>query len=226
MDHLRRLGRRVGGGSPSSTARSSCGINLFDTADVYVRGGAERALGAALRSLPREQVVVATKVMGRVWDGPLGAGLSRKHIFDAHGPEPEAARPRLRRPLSAPRARQDARRSRRRCARSRTWCARARRATSASRTSTSIRRCSRRAVAIQKARGWERFVSSQPRYNLLEPRIESEHMPFCKRNGIGLIVYSPLAPGRAHQQVRGRSRSRGQPRRPGRSSTSSRRRRR
>src|SRR5512147_2337262 len=59
------------------------GINLFDTADVYVRGGAERALGAALKGLPREQLVVATKVMGRVWEGPLGAGLSRKHIFDA-----------------------------------------------------------------------------------------------------------------------------------------------
>src|SRR5262245_11983613 len=59
------------------------GVNLFDTADVYGRGTAERALGKALQSLPREQVVVATKVMGRVWDGPLGAGLSRKHIFDA-----------------------------------------------------------------------------------------------------------------------------------------------
>src|SRR5580765_3849740 len=59
------------------------GINLFDTADVYVRGGAERVLGKALRELPREQIVIATKCMGRVWDGPLGAGLSRKHIFDA-----------------------------------------------------------------------------------------------------------------------------------------------
>src|SRR5215831_232605 len=59
------------------------GINLFDTADVYVRGGAETLLGKALTGLPREQLVIATKVMGRVWDGPLGAGLSRKHIFDA-----------------------------------------------------------------------------------------------------------------------------------------------
>ena len=59
------------------------GINFFDTADVYVRGAAERALGGAIQALPREQIVIATKVMGRVWDGPLGAGLSRKHIFDA-----------------------------------------------------------------------------------------------------------------------------------------------
>ena len=45
------------------------GINLFDTADVYGRGTAERALGKALESLPREQVVVATKVMGQSPDG-------------------------------------------------------------------------------------------------------------------------------------------------------------
>ena len=59
------------------------GVNLFDTADVYVRGAAESVLGEALRGLPREQLVIATKCMGRVWDGPLGAGLSRKHVFDA-----------------------------------------------------------------------------------------------------------------------------------------------
>src|SRR5262245_49182242 len=59
------------------------GVNLFDTADVYVRGEAERALALGIKDLPREQIVVATKVMGRLWEGPLGAGLSRKHIFDA-----------------------------------------------------------------------------------------------------------------------------------------------
>src|SRR5262245_4831698 len=57
------------------------GVNLFDTADVYVRGAAETLLGKALVDLPREQIVIATKCMGRVWDGPLGAGLSRKHMF-------------------------------------------------------------------------------------------------------------------------------------------------
>jgi aryl-alcohol dehydrogenase-like predicted oxidoreductase len=170
------------------------GINLFDTADVYVRGGAERALGVALQELPREQVVVATKVMGRVWDGPLGAGLSRKHIFDAmdqslkrlrldyvdlyqaHAPDPGA-------PIEETlRAFEDLVRM----------------------GKTRYVGFSnfdhqppllRRAVAIQKARGWDRFVSSQPRYNLVEPRIEREHLPFCKRNGIGLIVYSPLLQG-------------------------------
>jgi aryl-alcohol dehydrogenase-like predicted oxidoreductase len=170
------------------------GINLFDTADVYVKGGAERALGAALKSLPREQVVVATKAMGRVWDGPLGAGLSRKHIFDAlekslerlgldyvdlyqfHAPDQST-------PIEeSVRAFEDLVRSGR------------------------VRHVGfsnfdhdppllRRAVAIQQERGWDRFVSSQPRYNLLEPRIEKEHMPFCRKNGIGLIVYSPMLQG-------------------------------
>jgi aryl-alcohol dehydrogenase-like predicted oxidoreductase len=170
------------------------GINLFDTADVYVKGGAERALGAALKSLPREQVVVATKVMGRVWDGPLGAGLSRKHIFDAmdrslerlgvdyvdlyqlHAPDKTT-------PIEETvRALEDLVRM----------------------GKTRYVGFSNfdhqppllaRAVRFQKARGFDPFVSSQPRYNLLEPRIEREHMPFCRRNGIGLIVYSPLLQG-------------------------------
>jgi len=170
------------------------GINFFDTADVYVRGKAETVLGKALAEIPREQVVIATKVMGRVWDGPLGAGLSRKHIFDAMDQS-------LRRmnvdyvdlyQLHAPDA-----------------------STPIEETLRALEDLVRmgktryigfsnfdhdppllrRAVAYQKRRGWDPFVSSQPRYNLLEPRIEREHMPFCRRNGIGIINYSPLLQG-------------------------------
>ena len=61
----------------------SAGINLFDVADVYANGQAETVLGKALKELPREQVVVATKCRGRVWPGPMGEGLSRKHIIEA-----------------------------------------------------------------------------------------------------------------------------------------------
>jgi len=59
------------------------GINFIDTANVYSDGESERLLGAALRSLnrPREQVVVATKVRGRVGAGVNQVGLSRAHIF-------------------------------------------------------------------------------------------------------------------------------------------------
>ena len=170
------------------------GINLFDTADVYVRGAAETVLGKAIESLPREQLVVATKVMGRIWDGPLGAGLSRKHIFDAM----DASLRRLKLDyvdlyqLHAPDA-----------------------STPIEETLRALEDLVRsgktryvgfsnfdhhpkllaQSVAIQKARGWDRFISSQPRYNLLEPRIESEHMPFCRRHGLGIICYSPLLQG-------------------------------
>src|SRR4029077_5675097 len=43
--------------------------------------------------------------------------------------------------------------------------------------------------------GWDRFVSSQPRYSLLDRHIEDGHLAFCRRNAIGAIVYSPLAQG-------------------------------
>ena len=170
------------------------GINLFDTADVYVRGGAESVLGKAIKSLPREQIVIATKVMGRVWDGPLGAGLSRKHIFDAmdqslerlgldyvdlyqaHAPDKDA-------PIEETlHAFEDLVRAGK---------------TRYVGFSNFDREpaLARRAVVFQKARGWHPFVSSQPRYSLLDRHVEPEHAAFYRRNGIGLIVYSPLAQG-------------------------------
>jgi aryl-alcohol dehydrogenase-like predicted oxidoreductase len=170
------------------------GVNLFDTADVYIRGAAERALGAALKSIPREQVVIATKVMGRVWDGPLGAGLSRKHIFDAmdqslrrlgvdyvdlyqlHAPDANT-------PIEETvRAFEDLVRMGK---------------TRYIGFSNFDRQppLLRKAVAIQKARGWEPFVSSQPRFSLVDRHVEKEHLAFCRRHGIGPIVYSPLAQG-------------------------------
>ncbi|MBS2027392.1 MAG: aldo/keto reductase [Deltaproteobacteria bacterium] len=59
------------------------GINFIDTADVYSEGDSEKLVGAALKSLnrPREQVVVATKVRGRVGPGVNQVGLSRGHIL-------------------------------------------------------------------------------------------------------------------------------------------------
>ena len=170
------------------------GINLFDTADVYIRGAAESVLGKALASLPREQIVVATKVMGRVWDGPLGAGLSRKHIFDAmdqslkrlgldyvdlyqvHAPDKDTP---IEETLGAF---EDLVRAGK---------ARYIGFSNFDREPT----LAQRAVAIQKARGWDRFVSSQPRYNLLDRHVEDGHLAFCRSHGIGLIVYSPLAQG-------------------------------
>ena len=59
------------------------GVNLFDMADVYSGGQSEVVLGKALQELPREQVVVATKVRGKMHAGPFGSGLSKKHIIQA-----------------------------------------------------------------------------------------------------------------------------------------------
>jgi aryl-alcohol dehydrogenase-like predicted oxidoreductase len=58
------------------------GINFFDTANVYSIGKSEEILGRALKDFAnRDEVVIATKVHGRMHDGPNGAGLSRKAIL-------------------------------------------------------------------------------------------------------------------------------------------------
>src|SRR4051794_6120796 len=59
------------------------GVNLFDTADVYRRGAAERLVGAALRRYDRESYVLATKVYFPMGEGPNDRGLSRKHIVES-----------------------------------------------------------------------------------------------------------------------------------------------
>jgi len=170
------------------------GVNLFDTADVYARGGAETLLGRALTGLPREQLVIATKVMGRVWDGPLGAGLSRKHIFDAmdqslrrlgvdyvdlyqaHAPHPES-------PIEETlRAFEDL---------VRMGKARYVGFSNFDREPATAEKV----IALQQARGWDAMISSQPRYNLVDRHIEQEHVGFCRKHGIGILAYSPVAQG-------------------------------
>ena len=170
------------------------GIHVFDTADVYVRGEAERVLGQALAGLPREQLVIATKCMGRTWDGPLGAGLSRKHIFDAldgslrrlgvdyidlyqlHAPDADT-------PLEETlRAYEDLVRS------------------------GKVRYVGysnydrnppldRKVLEIQKKNGWDVMVSSQPRWSLVDRHVEKGHAALCRAWGVGMLIYSPLAQG-------------------------------
>lgn len=64
-------------------AALDAGINFFDTANIYAEGRSEQILGQALRNLgvARDEVVVATKVVGRMHEGPNGAGASRGHIL-------------------------------------------------------------------------------------------------------------------------------------------------
>jgi len=63
----------------------AAGVNFIDTADVYSEGHSERILGQALRDLkvPRESVIIATKVRGRTGPGPNTVGLSRNHIMNS-----------------------------------------------------------------------------------------------------------------------------------------------
>jgi aryl-alcohol dehydrogenase-like predicted oxidoreductase len=168
------------------------GINFFDTADVYSQGAAEVVLGKAVADLPRNQIVVATKVMGRVWPGPLGAGLSRKHVMDAvdaslmrlnldyvdlyqaHAPDDETP---LEETLGA--FHDLVRAGKVRYLGLSNF--------SSEQTVESLRICERN--------GWEKIVSHQPPYNLLDRRVEPALLPRCEAEGIGLIVYSPLAQG-------------------------------
>lgn len=59
------------------------GVNFFDNADVYANGLAETIMGKAIKALPREQLVLSSKVFWPTMEGPNGRGLSRKHIMES-----------------------------------------------------------------------------------------------------------------------------------------------
>jgi voltage-dependent potassium channel beta subunit len=59
------------------------GINFFDNADIYARGQAEIAMGKAIKDIPREQLVISSKVFWPTMEGPNGRGLSRKHLTES-----------------------------------------------------------------------------------------------------------------------------------------------
>jgi voltage-dependent potassium channel beta subunit len=59
------------------------GVNFFDNADIYARGQAEIVMGKAIKDLPREEMVISSKVFWPTMGGPNGRGLSRKHITES-----------------------------------------------------------------------------------------------------------------------------------------------
>lgn len=65
------------------TAAFDRGVNYFDIADAYARGGAEAAMGKTLRTLPRHELVIASKVWAAMSDDINDRGLSRKHIMES-----------------------------------------------------------------------------------------------------------------------------------------------
>ncbi|WP_312097150.1 aldo/keto reductase [Niallia sp.] len=170
------------------------GINFFDTANVYSDGSSEEIVGRALRDFTnRDEVVLATKVNGRMRPGANGAGLSRKaimseidnslkrlgtdyvdlyqiHRWDYKTPIEETMEA-LHDVVKAGKARY-------------------------------IGASSMYAWQFLKANytaekhGWTRFISMQNYLNLLYREEEREMLPLCKEEGIGVIPWSPMARGR------------------------------
>ncbi len=170
------------------------GINFFDTANVYSIGASEEILGRALRDFARrEDVVIATKVHGKMREGPNGGGLSRKailseidkslkrletdyvdlyqiHRWDYETPIEETMEA-LNDVVRAGKARY--------IAASAMWAWQF-----------------QKALHIAEKHGWTRFVSMQDHLNLIYREEEREMLPLCRAEKIGVIPYSPLASGR------------------------------
>jgi len=170
------------------------GINFFDTANVYSLGKSEEILGRALKDFAnRDEVVIATKVHGKMHDGPNGAGLSRKailseidnslkrlgtdyvdlyqiHRWDYQTPIEETMEA-LHDVVRAGKARYIG-------------------------ASAMFAWQFQKALHVAEKHGWTRFVSMQDHLNLLYREEEREMLPLCCEEKIGVIPYSPLASGR------------------------------
>jgi 1-deoxyxylulose-5-phosphate synthase len=184
------------------------GINFFDTANVYSDGTSEEILGRALKEFTRrEDVVIATKVNGRVRRGPNGAGLSRKAIlgeldnslrrlgtdfvdlYQIHRWDPavpiEETMEALHDVVKAGKARYIG-------------------------ASSMYAWQFSKALYTSRLRGWTEFVSMQNHVNLLNREEEREMLPLCKAEGVGVIPWSPLARGRLTRAWQSESTTRSQ----------------
>src|SRR5580658_9305574 len=170
------------------------GINFFDTANMYSQGSSEEILGRALKDFARrDEVVIATKVRHPMHAGPNGAGLSRKAIFT----EIDNSLRRLgtdyvdlyqihrmdnRTPIEETlEALHDV-----------VKAGKARYLGASSMHAWEFSKL----LYLQRQHGWARFVSMQDHYNLLAREEEREMLPLCADEGVGTIVWSPLARGR------------------------------
>ncbi len=168
------------------------GINFYDTADVYANGAAEEALGAALQEIPRRYVVIATKAFFPMSEHPNDRGLSRKHLVESV----EASLRRLRTDYVDLHQ-----------------CHRPDPSTPIEETVCAYEDLVRQgkvlywgvsewraaqildACRIADARSAYRPISNQPQYSILRRQIEREVIPVCEREGVGQIVFSPIAQG-------------------------------
>src|ERR687889_1833088 len=170
------------------------GINFFDTANVYSDGTSEEIVGRALRDFARrEEVVIATKVHGRMRSGPNGAGLSRLaimteidnslrrlgtdyvdlyqiHRWDYATPIEETLEA-LHDVVKTGKARYIG-------------------------ASSMFAWQFCKALYVADLHGWTRFATMQNHYNLLNREEEREMLPLCAAEGVGVLPWSPLARGR------------------------------
>ena len=177
------------------------GVNFFDTANMYSQGSSEEILGRALKDFAdRDNVAIATKVRHPMRPGPNGAGLSRKAIFA----EIDHSLRRLgtdyidlyqihRMDRSTPieetlEALHDV-----------VKAGKARYLGASSMHAWEFSKV----LHLQRQHGWARFVSMQDHYNLLAREEEREMLPLCADEGIGTIVWSPLARGRLARETEG-----------------------
>ncbi len=179
---------------PFIRAALDAGINFFDTANVYSAGSSEEIVGRALADMAdRDEIVLATKVHGRMSPGPNGAGLSRKAILSAidasltrlgtdyvdlyqiHRWDPttpiEETLEALHDVVKSGKARYIG-------------------------ASSMFAWQFSQALYTAEANGWVRFATMQDHYNLLNREEEREMHPLCAAQGIGVIPWSPLARGK------------------------------
>jgi aryl-alcohol dehydrogenase-like predicted oxidoreductase len=168
------------------------GITTFDTADVYAGTRAEEVLGRALHGQRRESLEIFTKLYWPVSQGPNDRGLSRKHIMESiHGSLRrlqtdyvdlyQAHRYDQETPLEETlRAFDDLVRQGK-----------------VLYVGVSEWRAGQIAAALRIAEqmGFDRIVSNQPQYNMIWRVIESEVIPLCEKEGLGQVVFSPIAQG-------------------------------
>ncbi|MFK7692664.1 aldo/keto reductase family protein [Paenibacillus sp. HJGM_3] len=170
----------------------SLGVNFFDTANVYERGAAEVVMGETLRSFPRESYVLATKVFWPMGDGVNDRGLSRKHVTEqchaslkrlgvdyvdlyyCHRHDPNTPMEETLRALD-----DLVRQGKVLYVGVSEW--------------TAAQMAEAHSIADRYL--LDRIVVNQPVYNMFNRYIEKEVMPYGERNGIGQVVFSPLAQG-------------------------------
>ena len=170
------------------------GVTFFDTANVYSNGSSEEIVGRALADFARrEDVVIATKVHGRMRPGPNGGGLSRQailyevdatlrrlgtdyidlyqiHRWDPHTPIEETLEA-LHDVVKAGKVRYLG-------------------------ASSMYAWQFSKALYLAQRHGWTPFTTMQNHYNLLQREEEREMLPLCADQGIGVLPWSPLARGR------------------------------